>query len=47
MEDMYQAEGFGPGAASGHQHSAGAAADAARLGLTHFFAVFDGAHHTD
>jgi hypothetical protein len=43
MEDMYQAEGFGGPAASGPQ-SAGRAADAARLGLTHFFAVFDGAH---
>ena len=43
MEDMYQAEGFGGPAASG-PHSAGQAADAARLGLTHFFAVFDGAH---
>ena len=43
MEDMYQAEGLGGPAASG-PHSAGQAADAARLGLTHFFAVFDGAH---
>ena len=40
MEDMYQAEGFGGGEASGKKQ----AADAARLGLTHFFAVFDGAH---
>ena len=41
MEDMYQAEGFGGAAAPG-AHSAGRDADAARLGLTHFFAVFDG-----